>query len=44
MTSANLEAFFAAIAGALGAEGINRSEETIRRYGENTMPGGDRPL
>ena len=43
MTSANLEAFFAAIAGALGAEGSNRSEETIRRYGENTMPGGDRP-
>ena len=43
MTSANLEAFFAAIAGALGADGVNRSEETIRRYGENTMPGGDRP-
>jgi len=43
MTSANLEAFFAAITGALGADGVNRSEETIRRYGENTMPGGDRP-
>ena len=43
MTSANLEAIFAAIAGACGADGINRSEETIRRYGENTMPGGDRP-
>ena len=43
MTPANLEAFFAAITGALGADGVNRSEETIRRYGENTMPGGDRP-
>ena len=39
----NFEAFFAEIAGALGADGVNRSEETIRRYGENTMPGGDRP-
>ena len=26
---------------ALGADSVNRSEETIRRYGENTMPGGD---
>ena len=43
MTSPNLEAFFSAITGALGADGVNRSEETIRRYGENTMPGGDRP-
>jgi 4-cresol dehydrogenase (hydroxylating) len=36
-------AFLAAITGALGTDGVNRSEETIRRYGENTMPGGDRP-
>src|SRR5271163_3103546 len=43
MSSANFEAFFSAIADALGADGINRSDETIRRYGENTMPGGDRP-
>src|ERR1700731_2598796 len=43
MTSANLEAFFTAITRALGTDGVNRSEETIRRYGENTMPGGDRP-
>ena len=43
MSSANLEAFFSARRRASGAEGINRSEETIRRYGENTMPGGDRP-
>ena len=41
--SVNLEAFFSALGGALGADGINRSEVTIRRYGENTMPGGDRP-
>ena len=37
--SANLEAFFADAAKALGADGVNRSEETIRRYGENTMAG-----
>src|ERR1700722_13841156 len=43
MNPANLEAFFAKVTDALGADGVNRSEETIRRYGENTMPGGDRP-
>ena len=43
MSSANFEAFFSTIEDALGADGINRSDETIRRYGENTMPGGDRP-
>ncbi len=36
------EAFFAELAQAIGSEWINRSEETLRRYGENTMPGGDR--
>ena len=25
-----------------GADAVNRSEETLLRYGENTMPGGDR--
>ena len=40
--SANLEAFFADAAKTLGADGVNRSEETIRRYGENTMAGGDK--
>ncbi|MGO1075906.1 FAD-binding oxidoreductase [Inquilinus sp. CA228] len=35
------EAFFSEIGSVLGADGVNRSEETIRRYGENTMPGGD---
>ena len=43
MNPANLEAFFTKVTDALGADGVNRSEETIRRYGENTMPGGDRP-
>lgn len=41
MTAANLEAFFTDIGRLLGTEGINRSEETIRRYGENTMACGD---
>ncbi|CAN7156424.1 FAD-binding oxidoreductase [Bosea sp. LjRoot90] len=36
------EAFFNEVAAAIGAEWINRSDETLRRYGENTMPGGDR--
>jgi 4-cresol dehydrogenase (hydroxylating) len=43
MSSENFDAFFSEIAGTLGADGVNRSDETIRRYGENTMPGGDRP-
>ena len=43
MSSANFEAFFSAVGDALGADGVNRSSETIQRYGENTMPGGDRP-
>ena len=40
--SPDFEAFFTAIGRALGDLAINRSAETIRRYGENTMPGGDR--
>ncbi|NWG25284.1 MAG: FAD-binding oxidoreductase [Pseudorhodoplanes sp.] len=35
--------FFSDIQSALGADAVNRSDETILRYGENTMPGGDRP-
>ncbi len=35
-----LEAFFAEVGGLLGADGVNRAEETLRRYGENTMPCG----
>ena len=41
MTAA-FETFFSEIAAAIGADAINRSEETLRRYAENTMPGGDR--
>ena len=41
MTTA-FETFFRDIAAAIGADAVNRSEETLRRYGENTMPGGDR--
>lgn len=40
--AAAFERFFADVQSALGADGVNRSAETILRYGENTMPGGDR--
>src|SRR5262245_52139910 len=40
--SGSFDAFFADVEKALGADGVNRSEETLARYGENTMPGGDR--
>jgi len=36
------EVFFSEIAAAIGGDAVNRSEETLSRYGENTMPGGDR--
>jgi 4-cresol dehydrogenase (hydroxylating) flavoprotein subunit len=36
------DTFFSAIVAAIGADVVNRSEETLRRYSENTMPGGDR--
>jgi 4-cresol dehydrogenase (hydroxylating) len=36
------ETFFSEIATAIGADAVNRSDETLSRYGENTMPGGDR--
>jgi 4-cresol dehydrogenase (hydroxylating) len=42
-TPAPFDAFFAEIEAALGADAVNRSAETLLRYGENTMPGGDRP-
>jgi len=41
MTAA-FDTFFSEIAAAIGTDAVNRSEETLRRYGENTMPGGDR--
>src|SRR5262245_7128136 len=37
-----IDAFFADIERELGAGSVNRTEETIRRYGENTMAGGDK--
>lgn len=36
-----LNAFFSEMAARLGSDAINRSEETLRRYGENTLPGSD---
>ena len=41
MTAA-FDTFFSEITTAMGSDAVNRSEETLRRYGENTMPGGDR--
>ncbi len=38
----NLHAFLAAVTAQLGDGHVNRSDETLRRYGENTLPGGDR--
>jgi 4-cresol dehydrogenase (hydroxylating) len=35
-------AFFTTVQEKLGGDAINRSEETLARYGENTMPGGNR--
>jgi len=38
----NANAFFGEMEKSLGVDGVNRAEETLRRYGENTMPAGDR--
>lgn len=37
----NLAAFLAEVEGKLGAGSVNQSRETLLRYGENTLPGGD---
>ena len=37
-----MDAFLRAAQSELGAEHVNTAEETLARYGENTMPGGDR--
>lgn len=37
-----MNAFFSDIERQLGTDSANRTEETVRRYAENTMPGGDR--
>src|ERR1700736_5071804 len=42
LMTATFDKFFSEIAAAIGADAVNRSEETLRRYSENTMPGGDR--
>ncbi len=38
-----LESFLTEVAGEIGADEISRSDESIERYGENTLPGGDKP-
>ena len=38
-----LAAFLADVERALGSGSVNQSAETLRRYGENTLPGGDNP-
>ncbi|HEV2574160.1 MAG TPA: FAD-binding oxidoreductase [Beijerinckiaceae bacterium] len=43
MNAAALEAFLKDVARDVGPDAVNVSAETIARYGENTMPGGDRP-
>ncbi len=40
--TATFDTFFKELESRLGAGAINRSEETLVRYGENTMPGGNR--
>lgn len=42
MSNAAIGNFFDDIGSKLGAEAINRSADTAIRYGENTMPGGNR--
>lgn len=39
--SSGLTAFLGGVRALLGEEGVNHSDETLRRYGENTLPGGD---
>ena len=38
----NLEAFLKQVEADLGTEHVNVTDDTLTRYGENTMPGGDR--
>jgi 4-cresol dehydrogenase (hydroxylating) len=42
--STGVNAFFQDIERELGADAVNRSRETAQRYGENTMPAGDRKV
>lgn len=38
----NLDAFLKQVEADLGASGVNVTDDTLTRYGENTMPAGDR--
>ena len=38
----SMDAFLRAGESGLGAEHVNTADETLTRYAENTMPGGDR--
>jgi 4-cresol dehydrogenase (hydroxylating) flavoprotein subunit len=42
-THPKLDAFFTEFSSPVGADGVNRAQETLRRYGENTMASGDMP-
>jgi len=42
--SAAIRKYLDAVQAALGAEAVNVAPETQRRYGENTMPAGDRSV
>ncbi|TFL14743.1 FAD-binding oxidoreductase [Pusillimonas caeni] len=39
----NLSAFLDAASAALGAEWVDQRPETVKRYGEHTLPGAERP-
>src|SRR5690606_12483482 len=41
--SSNISAFLDAASAALGKEWVDQRPETIKRYGEDTLPGGERP-
>src|SRR5690606_12572476 len=39
----NLSAFLDAVSAALGAEWVDQRPATVKRYGEHTLPGAERP-
>ena len=39
-SSPALDTFFAELRAALGDDAVNRSDETLTRYGENKLPSG----
>ncbi len=40
--SADFDGFLAELRAAIGADNVNLTDETLTRYGENTLPAGDR--